>query len=314
MPAALARGKVPDKLAWHCVVSAADGDPDLGDGAWQAIIAEMMHRAGLSEHGKEDKGVRWVAVAPRRQPRSRRRDAGPDGRPPGPAARRLVPDPGGDGLGRARVRADPGGPGRAARHRRVGRPTRAEAEKAAREHKKAGRAGRPAPARSSCAAWSRRPPRPPGPRTSSSPGSRPAASGPAPVQHHPARRGHRVRRRPALRHHRGRGRPGLVQRGRLAPDLTLPRLRARWSGGPARPGPGTRTGRQGLVRADRPDRLSGRAMSRQAARPVLAREVLRAARAARTEERVLRPALDRAGLRVQVRPDPDRPGRSQGIQ
>ena len=44
------------------MVSAADGDPDLGDGAWQVIIAEMMHRAGLSEHGEEDKGVRWVAV------------------------------------------------------------------------------------------------------------------------------------------------------------------------------------------------------------------------------------------------------------
>ena len=60
--AALAHGKFPEKLAWHCVVRAADSDRRLGDGEWQAIFAEMMHRAGLSEHGKEDKGVRWVAV------------------------------------------------------------------------------------------------------------------------------------------------------------------------------------------------------------------------------------------------------------
>ena len=100
--------------------------------------------------------------------------------------------------------------------------------------------------------------------------------------------------------------------GKLAPDLTLPRLRARWSGGPARPGP-VHPDRSARDRsgADRPDRLSGRAMSRQAARPVLAREVLQAARAARTEEQFFA-ALDRAGLRVQVRPDPDRPGRFTG--
>ena len=58
----VARGKVPDELVWHCVVSAAPGDPEFGDGAWQPIIAEMMHRTGLSQYGEEDKGCRWVAV------------------------------------------------------------------------------------------------------------------------------------------------------------------------------------------------------------------------------------------------------------
>jgi hypothetical protein len=62
VPVVLARGKVPDSLVWHCVVRAADGDVDLGEGGWQVICAELMHRTGLSEHGKEDKGVRWVAV------------------------------------------------------------------------------------------------------------------------------------------------------------------------------------------------------------------------------------------------------------
>ena len=62
VPAGLARGKVPADPVWHCVVRAAPGDPDLGGAAWQAIAAELMHRTGLSEHGKQDQGVRWVAV------------------------------------------------------------------------------------------------------------------------------------------------------------------------------------------------------------------------------------------------------------
>ena len=175
MPAALARGKVPDKLVWHCVVSAADGDPDLGDGAWQVIIAETMHRAGLSEHGEEDKGVRWVAVHHGgNHVHVVATLARMDGRPV-----RLHGD--WYRVQEAMAWAEReygltpvarGGPRGTAERR----PTRAEAEKAGREHKKAGRPGRPVPARSSCAAWSRRPPRPPGPRTSSSPGSRPAVS------------------------------------------------------------------------------------------------------------------------------------------
>jgi hypothetical protein len=146
MPVAWARGKVPDELVWHCVVSAAPGDPRFGDGAWQPIIAEMMHRTGLSQYGEEDKGCRWVAV----------HHGGNhvhvvavlarmDGRPPG-----LFGDY--DQVQKAMAWAErtygltpvarAGPRGTAAR-----RPTRAEAEKAVREHAKAGQPGAPVTAR-----------------------------------------------------------------------------------------------------------------------------------------------------------------------
>jgi hypothetical protein len=146
VPIALAHGKVPDDAVWHCVVRAAPSDPDMGAGAWQAITAELMHRTGLSEYGEEDKGVRWVAV--------HHGDnhvhivavlARMDGRPV-----RLHGD--WYRIAEAMAWAEKtygltpiarGGPRGTAE-----RPAaRAEAEKAAREHKKAGRAGRPVPTR-----------------------------------------------------------------------------------------------------------------------------------------------------------------------
>ena len=54
--------RAPAKPVWHCMVRAAPDDPDLGDGAWMRIAAEIMHRTGLSRYGEEDEGVRWVAV------------------------------------------------------------------------------------------------------------------------------------------------------------------------------------------------------------------------------------------------------------
>jgi hypothetical protein len=312
MPAALARGKVPDKLVWHCVVSAADGDPDLGDGAWQVIIAEMMHRAGLSEHGEEDKGVRWVAVHHGgNHVHVVATLARMDGRPV-----RLHGD--WYRVQEAMAWAEReygltpvarGGPRGTAERR----PTRAEAEKAAREHKKAGRSGRPVPARvqlrrlvEAAAAAA---------RTEDEFFAGLAARGvTARLRYSTTRPGEVTGYAVGLRSDTtgAGGGPVWFSGGKLALDLTLPRLRARWSGGPARPGP-VHPDRSARDRsgADRPDRLTGRAMSRQAARPVLAREVLRAARAARTEEQFFA-ALNRAGLRVQVRPDPDRPGRSTG--
>jgi hypothetical protein len=62
LPVQVARGKVADKFVYHLTVRAAPEDPELGDGAWNAITAEIMHRLGLSERGREDEGVRWVAV------------------------------------------------------------------------------------------------------------------------------------------------------------------------------------------------------------------------------------------------------------
>ena len=61
-PLILLDDQAPAKPVWHCTVRAAPGDPDLGDGAWMRIAAEIMHRTGLSRYGEEGKGVRWVAV------------------------------------------------------------------------------------------------------------------------------------------------------------------------------------------------------------------------------------------------------------
>ena len=54
--------RAPSDPVWHCAVRAAPGDPDLGDGAWMQMAAEIMHRTGLSRRGGEDEAVPWVAV------------------------------------------------------------------------------------------------------------------------------------------------------------------------------------------------------------------------------------------------------------
>ena len=79
--------------------------------------------------------------------------------------------------------------------------------------------------------------------------------------------------------------------GKLAQNLTLPRLRVRWPTGTSR--------------------LTGRAMSGPAARVVLAREVLHAARASRSEDQFFA-ELDRAGLPVRLRSDPSGADRMVG--
>jgi hypothetical protein len=61
-PVAALGNRAPDKYVWHCVIRAAPDDPDLGGGAWMDITAEIMHRTGLSVRGHEHEGVRWVAV------------------------------------------------------------------------------------------------------------------------------------------------------------------------------------------------------------------------------------------------------------
>jgi hypothetical protein len=53
------RPKLP---VWHCVLRAAPGDRDLTDTEWREIVRELMDRLGLSERGREGEGVRWVAV------------------------------------------------------------------------------------------------------------------------------------------------------------------------------------------------------------------------------------------------------------
>jgi hypothetical protein len=293
-PTGLARGKVPADPVWHCVVRAAPGDPDLGGGAWQAIAAELMHRTGLSEYGRQDQGVRWVAV--------HHGDnhvhivatlARMDGRPVrmrgdwyriGEAMAWAEKEYGLTPVARAGPRGTAGR-----------RATRAEQEKAAREHARVGRAGRPTPARDVLRRHVE--------------AAAVAARTEAEFFDGLAARGVQVRLRSST------VRPGEITGyavglradttgteggpvwfggGRLAPDLTLPRLRARWSGGPGDPG-----------------RLTGQAMGDRAARAVLAREALRAARAARTEEEFFG-QLGRAGLLARMRSAPDWPGPAVG--
>lgn len=52
----------PKRSVWHCVLRAAPADRNLTDAEWREIVRELMHRLGLSERGREGEGVRWVAV------------------------------------------------------------------------------------------------------------------------------------------------------------------------------------------------------------------------------------------------------------
>jgi len=50
-----------DKPVWHCSVRTAPGDRVLSDIEWVGVATEIMHRTGLAPKGDEA-GVRWVAV------------------------------------------------------------------------------------------------------------------------------------------------------------------------------------------------------------------------------------------------------------
>jgi hypothetical protein len=52
----------PKQPVWHCVLRAAPGDRPLRDAELLDAVQELMHRTGLSVRGKEGEGVRWVAV------------------------------------------------------------------------------------------------------------------------------------------------------------------------------------------------------------------------------------------------------------
>jgi hypothetical protein len=47
---------------WHCAVRAAPEDRLLSDAEWAQIAGDMMHRTGLAPNGQDDDAVRWVAV------------------------------------------------------------------------------------------------------------------------------------------------------------------------------------------------------------------------------------------------------------
>ncbi len=60
-PLAALAGPGYDRPVWHCAVRAAPGDRMLSDAEWAQIAAQVMDRTGLAPAG-DDLGVRWVAV------------------------------------------------------------------------------------------------------------------------------------------------------------------------------------------------------------------------------------------------------------
>jgi hypothetical protein len=47
---------------WHCALRAAPDDRMLSDAEWAQIAADVMDRTGLAPYGQDDAAVRWVAV------------------------------------------------------------------------------------------------------------------------------------------------------------------------------------------------------------------------------------------------------------
>jgi hypothetical protein len=60
-PLAAVAGPGYDKPVWHCAVRAAPKDRMLSDAEWGQVAEWVMHRTGLAPNG-DDLGVRWVAV------------------------------------------------------------------------------------------------------------------------------------------------------------------------------------------------------------------------------------------------------------
>jgi hypothetical protein len=50
------------KPVWHCSMRAAPEDRLLSDDEWAQIAHDVMDRTGLSRYGEEDDAVRWIAI------------------------------------------------------------------------------------------------------------------------------------------------------------------------------------------------------------------------------------------------------------
>ena len=50
------------KPVWHCSMRAAPEDGLLSDPEWADIARDVMHRTGLCQRGEEDDAVRWIAI------------------------------------------------------------------------------------------------------------------------------------------------------------------------------------------------------------------------------------------------------------
>lgn len=54
--------RAPGRPVWHCVARAAPGDRMLSDDEWAQVAGEIMHRTGLAPNGQDDDAVRWIAI------------------------------------------------------------------------------------------------------------------------------------------------------------------------------------------------------------------------------------------------------------
>ena len=278
LPVQLARGKVAREFVYHLVLRCAPEDPDLGDGAWNAIATEVMDRTGLSERGREDQGVRWIAVhhgenhihivatlaGQDREPVWPRNDFYRIGE----ALRGIERE---YGL-RVLDRADRTAP-------KV--LTRAEMEQSGRSGREPDRAVLYRHVRAAAAA------------ARSEPEFFAAVEARGVLVHlrYSAVRPGEVTGYAVAVDHGPDRRPVWFSGGKLAADLTLPKLRRRWAG----------------------PRLTGRGMGDPPTRTVLAREALQAGRAARSEPEFFA-LLERAGLLARLRAAPGQagPGRPAG--
>ena len=293
IPLAMLGDRAPADPVWHCAVRVAPGDPDLGDGAWMRIAAEIMDRTGLSRRGGEDEAVPWVAVhhgdnhihivAVLARHNSRRAHLHNEYYRIGEALRDLEAEYGLVAVARADRTA-------------ARRPGRAETRTAA-------RAGQAEPSRVTL--------------------RRHLQAAAAAARSEPeffaalARREVQVRLRHSDRdpaevtgyavglpgHLTSAGQQVWFGGGKLAPDLTLPKLRRRW------PEPDRHDGQR--AGAGGRGRLHGHGLTDGAARAALRRETGRCAAAARSEVEFFAD-LDEAGLLVRLRDDPARPGRAAG--
>lgn len=273
-PLKLLGDRAADEPVLHITLSAASGDPEMGDGAWADIAEEAMHRLGLDVRGQEEEAVPWVAV--RHDPRHIHIAAvlaRADGRRAHLHRERVQ-------LGKAmRWAEEKYGLQRAARPDRTApnRATRAEEEKAA-------RAGRSEPPRYTL--------------------RRHVEAAAATAADEAGFFADLESRGLKVWHRASANRPGEITGysvgllgdltaaggqiwyggGKLASYLTLPKLRRRW-GGP----------------------MSGHRMSPATARIVLRREVTAAA-AASVSEASFFAGLTARGLNVEHTSAPDRPG------
>ena len=289
-PLALLGDRAPAKPVWHCAIRAAPGDPDSGDGAWMRIAAEIMDRIGLSQREEEYRGVRWVAVHHgQNHIHIVATLARMDGRRAGWTTTITA----------------------LARPCAISRPTTAcrwwpgPSRKRRPEQEKAARPGRPGLARVTL--------------------YRQVAAAAAGTRSKPEffraldKRGLRVRLRrsthnPAkvtvyavglLGDLTGAGEQIWYGGGKLAPDLTLPKLRHRW------PEPGRRAQQQHDQATGPRPRLDGHGKTAGSARAALRREVNMCGAAARNEPEFFTD-LERIGLLVRLHYDIGRPGEVTG--